>query len=152
MATRWTYLGDVDPQNGGMLIRVCPEHGYADVARITPCADAGGPSNMFWIEALTVVGLDNPLRRENAARACSWNVSPTPRTMREWVKLAEMFVSYGYYDPANCHPKRHTETVQVGPDDPFYDFARGERIAATVRLRSNANIMRYLRAFANERM
>lgn len=151
MGKRWYYFGDVNPENGGMLIRLSePEYGLADCVRITPCADAGGPANMFWIEALSVFGMDEPAKREEVSKACGWelNISTFP-TEREHAALAEAFASHGFCDPANCYPHAQSEVVQIGPDDKAYGGF--EKITPTRRLRANTNVMRYMRKFAEER-
>lgn len=129
------------------LIRVVPEYGYADVVRLTPCSDAGGPDNIYWLECLTVFGLNDPDRLRYASECCGWEVNTKPRTIRDWVTLADAMMSYGYYDQANTYPRASNEIVQVGPDD-----GGNENIAPSVRLRANANLMRYMRKIACERM
>lgn len=68
MKTQFTYSGDVNAEHGGMFYSVANlQYRYADVYRITPCSDAGGPDNLFWIESLTV---NLPDRAELRSAAC----------------------------------------------------------------------------------
>lgn len=51
----WHYQGDVNIEHGGMYYCLDGfDQGYAECVRVTPCSNAGGPDNTFWIEQLTV--------------------------------------------------------------------------------------------------
>jgi hypothetical protein len=51
----WHYSGDVDIAYGGMFYSMDDiAQGYANAVRVTPCADAGGPDNMWWVERITI--------------------------------------------------------------------------------------------------
>lgn len=56
MAKRWFYSGDADIENGGFFYDLSnfDDLGYAQAVRVTPCSDAGGPDNVFWVEMLSV--------------------------------------------------------------------------------------------------
>ena len=145
---RWQWFGDVNPKNGGTWIRPVPEYGDADAVRITPCSDAGGPCNLFWVECVTVLGLDDADRRQSAAKCCGISAAD----MRDPYTMAEALLSYGFYDPANCYPEAASETVQVGAQLDPYASASWDPVTPTVTLRSNADIGRYARKLARERL
>lgn len=50
MTKRWKYSGDMDLEYGGLFWRAGLHDDYVDAVRVTPCSDAGGPDNLFYIE------------------------------------------------------------------------------------------------------
>lgn len=55
MANRVFYKGDINPECGGFFYTLeNVKFGYADAVRVTPCSDAGGPDNCFWLDVLSV--------------------------------------------------------------------------------------------------
>src|ERR1700685_3511801 len=50
MAKRWHYMGDINLEYGGYFWREDGADDYVLCVRVTPCSDAGGPNNLFWIE------------------------------------------------------------------------------------------------------
>lgn len=142
---RWKYFGDIDERCGGMWVRPTDD-GCADVIRITPCADAGGPENLYWVEILTVYGLDEEDKRRDVENSVGWNMENA--STHKW---AEAFVIYGYYDPANCYPSASSEIVQVGKTRDEYCRDKMEHEKTTVLLHGNASIKRYARRLAAER-
>lgn len=46
----WQYSGDLHIEEGGLFFREDDADDYVLAIRVTPCADAGGPSNLFHIE------------------------------------------------------------------------------------------------------
>jgi hypothetical protein len=50
------YSGDLNIEHGGFFYTLDNfDRGYVDAVRVTPCSDAGGPDNVFWIECLSVL-------------------------------------------------------------------------------------------------
>lgn len=150
MATRWRYFGDVHLSEGGVFLRIEPDglaNNYADAVRVTPCSDAGGPDNMWWVEALTVLLPEQ--KDPDFARvldSCGMTKVPGGSALQRAYALAEMCVQYGRYDPANCFPNASSETVQIGAISAF-DKERKEEIRATVVLHGNASLRKYVNTF-----
>lgn len=138
----WKWIGDRDYEAGGAWIRPVPEHGYADAVRITPCSDAGGPDNLFWVEVLTIFGMDEAEKREKVIKSVGWEI---PDNHYAW---ANEFMQCGYADPGNCYPSSSSETVQVGKKRDTYCRDMMDEVKTTVTLRSDACIGRYARKLA----
>jgi hypothetical protein len=71
MSKRWNYNGDVSLKHGGFYWR---EDGlglddYVLAVRVTPCSDAGGPDNVFHIEAGSIY-MPQEIDAANRALAC----------------------------------------------------------------------------------
>lgn len=171
----WHYVGDVSIEHGGMFYDVGTyEQGYVDAVRVQPCADAGGPDNMFWIETLTVVihnkiehvfagvgdtlaerqahatlhDLPSTARIEHALVTCGWDTQ-----LAEWDKLTlnqrmhavvEASVSYGYYDQSD------SILVMVGPKPNKTTSYAWSDSTAVIKLRANASLKRYARALCDK--
>lgn len=150
MVKPWKWLGnDRDEQCGGIWVRPCPEHGYADVVRVTPFSDAGGHNNHFWVECLTVYGMDEEDKRKQVLDTMGYDC-PAHTLNPYW--LADAFVQYGFTDLADCYPNSCTETVQLGTSPDKYSGHGWGPVEITVQLRANASIKRYARRLARERM
>ena len=54
MAKRWNYCGDVSICHGGLYWQDSGDSDYVNAVKVTPCSDAGGPDNLFWIEKGTI--------------------------------------------------------------------------------------------------
>lgn len=107
---RWFYQGDVDCQQGGFWYRLDNmQYGYADCVRITPCADAGGPDNQFWIESLTVNIPDDKAKLNQALSCCGAidEYETASEKQRQHIAVS-CCVAYGFYDQEPSH------TVQIG--------------------------------------
>lgn len=69
MNKRWHYIGDRNLENGGAFIRAGDWHDYCDAVQVTPCSDAGGPDNWYWIERGSVY-LGNAQHVQSALECC----------------------------------------------------------------------------------
>lgn len=139
---RWVYQGDVNLEQGGVFFRIEPKefdnHHYCDAVRVTPCSDAGGPDNVWWVEALTIVIPDDQKRLAGILDTCGYTLDGLkemkPSARRQMI--ADACIVYGSYDSTD------TETVQIGPDE-----ESRETMEPTDKLRSNASLDRYVRKF-----
>lgn len=81
---RWFRFGDLNMENGGGFYSFEGWPHYIDIIRVTPCSDAGGPDNQFWIErgslfmerskedferALAMIGMDDADEWRRLSRA-----------------------------------------------------------------------------------
>ena len=48
--SEWKYMGDVNIECGGYYWRDVGEDDYVEAVQVTPCSDAGGPDNLFYVE------------------------------------------------------------------------------------------------------
>jgi len=63
---RWHRFGDLSMENGGGFYSFEGWPHYVDVIRVTPCSDAGGPDNQFWLERGTIFMGRKPEELKNA--------------------------------------------------------------------------------------
>jgi len=137
MSAKWKYIGDRDLQCGGVFISVDAndtQYGYASAIRVIPASDAGLPDNQFWVEWVTVNGLDDNKRVTTALESCGWT-SDNPGMMEK----IDALMCYGYYDV------NHSEVIQLGAEvDPFYS-GRDEPLKPTIILRTNASLRNWVK-------
>lgn len=136
---RTFYRGDINAEYGGYFYNLEGfKNDYADVVRIVPCCDAGGPSNCFWIESVTV--LMRPEERMRALSVCGIDADSfkemKPSTRRH--VLIDAHLSYGTLDQNLC------EIVRIGKPDQFWRD-NGDRYEPDTILRGNASIKEYAR-------
>ena len=148
---RWFYTGDVNIENGGYFYRLDGfENGYSDVVRVTPCSDGGGPSHMWWIEALTVNGIDDVTRIKDGLNCIGADLDDYTKAQQRHV-IVDALLAYGYSDPANCWPQSSSETVEIGKQCQF--DSPSELVVPTVKLRGGSSLERYVRReFLNGRV
>lgn len=129
------YSGDCDAAAyGGTFYNLNRDHyrnGYIEALRITPSEESDCP--VIWVESLTVI-IDKPGSKQwrDAASSLGWQdklpceAGETIGSLREFLhRVAEMFCSYGHYDPACLGYEHHTLTVAVEPIDPDSPYADG---------------------------
>lgn len=145
MAKRWFYSGDMSIRHGGMFYNLSNwQDGYVDAVRVTPCSDAGGPDNLFWVEGLTVNLRNDPKELRDILNTCGYDMDDMPKGAARKHLLVEAHVAHGTYDQTS------SRVVQIGPDDPFCpehirrEFSR----PADARLRADASLRRYVRRLA----
>ena len=137
---RWHYQGDVNPENGGFWYRLDNwGFDYADYVRITPCNDAGGPDNQFWIETGSIHSMDKPERVAQALAACGFpDQYETATKIQKRHMLACALLEYGFADVDAC------ETVQIGKQAEHCG-AGFDPISPDTVLRGGSDITRYVR-------
>lgn len=116
MTNRVFYNGDVNPEYGGFFYTLeNVKFGYVDAVRVTPCSDAGGPDNCFWLEVLSV----NIERRQGdideAISFCGWTdeYRSSSKAQKTHMLIAAC-VSAGFYD---CD----STMVRIGKPDEYYN-------------------------------
>lgn len=150
---KWKYMGDVSLEHGGAFFRLdsrnWDEYGYGEAVRVTPCSDAGGQDNAYWIEDITILKPEREselksildtigLCMEDGHLVDSWRGTTIKAgTAAFRLAIAYACLSYGKYDI------NQSETIQIGKDSPFYDGrepVRPDRI-----LRANTSLERFVR-------
>ena len=129
---KWRYVGDVDIMNGGYFWREDGQEDYVLCVRVTACADAGGPSNMAWVETGSVY-LGTIDQRRGALDCIGWPKDEEPTR----AALVDAVLAYQGLD------KDEGATVRIGKPDPFYDGR--EYIEPTVILRANASLKNWIK-------
>lgn len=133
MAKRWHYIGDVNLEHGGAFIQEGDWPDYCNAVQVTPCSDAGGPNNWYWIESGTVY-LGNP---EHVARAleCCDESADAP----QWRK-GDAMLGYMGMDRDSC------VIVQIGAKRGDCDSCQWDTdTECDYVLRGNSSLRRYVR-------
>lgn len=139
---RWFYHGDVNVAHGGFWYRLDGwEHGYFDAVRVTSCSDAGAQGNAWWVEALTGIVPRDEVELGRVLSCCGYDLDGFSKAQQRHM-IVDACIAYGLYDPANCFPGSHCETVQIGE---VADSGRDLDASPTVILRANASLERYVR-------
>lgn len=143
---RWNYSGDINLEYGGLFWREDGSEDYVCAVRVTPCSDAGGPSNKFHIEHGSIF-LWNPgdKQRESALECIGSNSAKlatlAPRHAR--AALVEAVCAYAGLDGPD------QAVVQVGAKvDSFWSDRRGDawNPGPDHILRANASLRRFIRS------
>lgn len=132
----WNYNGDVNIRYGGYYWKEDGADDYVLAVRITPCSDAGGPDNQFWIEQGSIWLGDT--ERQNGALDCI-GVAPSEATRRDYVDAA--LACHGIeWDPWNGE-----QTLQIGAKagDASHGW-RGFTDGPDIILRGNAKLRRFI--------
>jgi len=133
MSKRWHYIGDVNLEHGGAFIREGDWPDYCNAVQVTPCSDAGGPDNWYWIESGTVY-LGNPQHVQSALE-CTNTASDAPQWRRGYAVLCYMGMDYDT-----------RIIVQIGAKRGDCDSWRWDSdVQADVVLRGNTSLKRYVR-------
>lgn len=136
----WHFCGDINLEHGGTFYNLDPadlQYGYCDATRVTDLDSAIGFTGAVMIERLTVCFLDDLEKIEQGLACCGWipddwsNTSPAGRVGM----IVDSMIAYGHYDPANCFPDHHMETLQLESDgDMSFDgWTADKRIRGDLR-------------------
>ncbi len=146
--TRYHYSGDVSLRHGGYFYTAGPEerrYGYSSIVRITPCSDAGGPSNQFWVETLTV-NMPDDKRLAMALNFCGysedWMKGLTE--FQRFCRIVDACVAAGHYDPDDLFSMvlPQSQIVQIGHDE----ISLGsDTFNADTKLRANTSLRRWIK-------
>lgn len=101
----WQYNGDVNIRYGGYYWKEDGADDYVLAVLITPCSDAGGPDNQFWIEEGLIWLGDS--ERQTRALDCI-GVVPGDATRRDYVEAALAY--YGIERDS----EQTLQTLQIG--------------------------------------
>jgi hypothetical protein len=132
---RWKYSGDVSIEHGGLFWREDGADDYVLAVCVSPCSDAGGPTNMFWIE---VGSIYMPTDADKRKRALDCIGASSDKPAR--AELVHAFHAYSGIDADSRH------TVQIGKPDPYHSREWGGA-EVTDQLRGNATLARFVRKF-----
>lgn len=138
---RWNYSGDMNICEGGFYWQ---ESGFDDhvyAVGITPCSDAGGPSNLFWITKGSIYLGDKA--RQIYALDCI-GVDPENATRFDYV---EAMRAYAGIEPDSYGGQSVVQIGKLDPDDwngrySYRGFALPE---PDYILRGNASLRRFIR-------
>lgn len=131
------YSGDVNIEHGGYFYSLKDwRNGFISVVLVTPCSEASGPDNCFWVQRLTV-NLD-PERRQSALDCIGVNAEEFGKMARAqrrhvWIDAS---IAYGHYD------QDHSEIIRIGKPDPFYN-GREDGFSPSVVLRAGSSLYNY---------
>lgn len=135
--TKWNYNGDINLEYGGFFWREDGADDYVLVVRVTPCSDAGGPNNQFWIEQGSVYMPNDADKRRRALSVCGWENEAEPS--RGMLVDAHMA-----YDGVQRDSMNGQTVVQIGAkaDEPGHGWGDVE---VTKVIRGNAKLANYVR-------
>ena len=138
---RFFYNGDRNIENGGYFYSIDTlKWGYVEAVQVTPCSDASGPDNQFWIERITINIPTDPDKIESALDTCGYDLTDLnfPDAWHRTHMLIEACVTSGLYD------RESIECIQIGKSDPLHG-GRGDPIPVDKVLRGNTSLRRYAR-------
>lgn len=114
----WYYQGDINIEHGGYFANLSTwSWGYVDVIRVTPCSDADGPDNEFWIEVVNVnlpgtkAAIKGILFNTFGQAAVDEYRASKPRVRK--AMLVDACLSYGKYDVEETFNVRIGKTVTM---------------------------------------
>lgn len=137
MPKRWNYSGDINVEHGGYWWKEDGSDDYVLAVRLTSCSDAGGPSNLFWIESGSIY-LGDKARQDNALSVIG--VEPCEATRREYVEAS--LVYYGIEQESWCGQC----VIQIGkPEEAQDSWQWGGVNGVDYQLRGNASLARFIR-------
>jgi hypothetical protein len=129
---RWKYSGDVNIEHGGLFWREDGADDYVLAVCVSPCSDAGGPTNMFWIEVGSIYMPTDPDKRKRALD-CIGASSDNPTR-------DELVHAFHAYSGIDADDRR---TVQIGkPERGSHEWGGFE---VTDQLRGNTSLARFVR-------
>lgn len=130
----WNYNGDLNIEYGGFWWREDGAEDYVLAVRVTPCVDAGGPDNCYWVEQGSIYMPLDSAKRHSALQVCGYEDDPAPtRSM-----LVDAFMAYGGIERHTFNGER---VVQVGKKT----SESRETITPDVVLRGNASLRNYVK-------
>jgi hypothetical protein len=136
------YFGDVNLEHGGYFYTTCDfKWNFSTVVRVQPCSDAGGPSNCFWIEHLTVnlpkvIEFNNNVILTSGISQGDFNkLTPVGRA-KCYINAA---LGYGKYD------QESSTMVRIGGPDEFFN-GRHEEWEPSEILHANWTIKGYVKS------
>jgi hypothetical protein len=137
MAKRWHYSGDINLEHGGYFWKEDGADDYVLAVRVTPCNDAGGLDNMYWVEQGSIYLPNDSEKRKRALDCCGWiNTDKPSRAM-----LIDAFLAYQGMEP-DC--VAGTTIVSIGkPEEGRSGW--NDRTVPDVQLRRNATLRNYVR-------
>jgi hypothetical protein len=136
---KWVYRGDINIKYGGVFILDEGDEDFVSIVEVTPCSDAGGPNNLFWITKGSLYMPTDENRRKAALETVGWYDEDGTEEHKRMC-LIDGFLAYHGID-------RDTEVVvQVGKRDPFFDYDHGGFSMPEVdyQLHGNVNLRKWV--------
>lgn len=153
MSHHWHYVGDVNLENGGYFWREDDADDYVCVVDVTPCADAGGPSNLFHVETGSIyIPVNDRQSLFDALDCCGWKLADNGDViLYDGDVLPQKSKRWRAYVVEACKAYHGLErglgecvVVQIGKDEgPF--VSNGWSPNPDVILRGNAKLENYVR-------
>ena len=135
---RWKYDGDVNLDYGGLFWREDGSDYYVCAVEVTPTSDAGGPSNLFYVEKGSIY-LDEPgSQRRKSALNC---IGATEETATR----AQLVYAMRHYSGIDRDVYDGETVLQIGPAEPCTGRAEGWNPKPDRVLRRNVNLAKYVR-------
>jgi hypothetical protein len=125
----WNYSGDINLEYGGLFWREDGADDYVCAVEVTPCSEAGGPNNAWWVEEGTIYLPTDQDKRKRALDCIGANVETATRA-----ELVEACRAYAGIE------RDRSVTLCIGK----LEDSR-ERVSPDVTLRGNASLERYVK-------
>lgn len=140
MGKRWHYCGDMNIEHGGYFWQEDGAADYVNAVRVTPCSDAGGPSNLFWVEVGSIYLGTDAAEHKRALDCCGWIKDDAKLTAAQRrAQLVEAMVAYRGVE----RDVYGDHVVQVGAKrEPARDC---ESIEPAITIRGNADLRNFIR-------
>jgi len=129
--TEWLYTGDIDLAQGGTFFKPIDDDNQIRAVQVTPCSVAGGPDNLFLIEDgyLHAGGIDE---WQSALDVCGYTLKFFNGSAQIWD--GSTYNAVGNPEGATLltdavlgakgFDDRQQTVIQIGKEDPFYDYDR----------------------------
>ena len=135
--SKWNYNGDLNLEYGGFYWKEDGADDYVLCVRVTPCSDAGGPGNQFWIERGSIYMPNDAEKRCRALSVCGYENEPNP-------SRGMLFDAFMAYQGVEHYCMNAQTVVQIGAkaDEPGHGW--GE-VRVDQVIRGNAKLANYVR-------
>lgn len=154
MSKRWHYFGDVRLTEGGFYWREDGADDYVCAVDVTPCSNAGGPSNLFHIEAGSIfLPVNDPDRLNAALDCCGWQLTESGNLLAgDGAEILHGTPTWRAFVVAACKAYHGIDrdtwngstVVQIGRDEGCF-IREGWSPNPDVILRGNAKLANYVR-------
>lgn len=135
MIKRWHYIGDVNLEHGGAFIQEGDWPDYCNAVQVTPCCDAGGPDNWYWIESGTVY-MGNAQHVQSALE-CTDTANNAPQWRKGYAMMCYGGIDYDTW--------RGRTIVQIGAKRGDCGHGWDDTLEPDYVLRGNASLRRFVR-------
>ena len=138
---RWHRFGDVDMTQGGGFYCFDNWPYSVNIIRVTPCSDAGGPDNQFWVESGSIFMERGPHELRSARECIGLDDDAWNKLTRAQRRHALTEAALAYYGIESSSAKW---TVQIGAKpDPNHSSSFTPLIPDYV-LRANRSLEKYI--------
>lgn len=133
--TKWFYFGDTNIEYGGFYYNLDNvQYNFVDAVEVTPCSDAGGQDNAYWIERITINLPTDEAQKKRVLASC--DIEKLEDGKAGLHQLIHACHSYGMYD------KDEGEVLQIGKKTGSggWDTINPDKV-----VRSNVDLAKYVR-------